>query len=38
MGRDWLDVKSELQGQKYKSVEQNRKPRNKSTHLWTPYL
>ena len=38
MGRDWLDVKSELQRQKYKSVEQNRKPRNKSTHLWTPYL
>ena len=26
------------QGQKYRSMEQNRKPRNKSTHLWTPYL
>ena len=24
--------------QKYRSVEQNRKPRDKSTHLWTPYL
>ena len=23
---------------KYRSVEQNRKPRDKSTHLWTPYL
>ena len=26
------------QRQKYRSVEQNRKPRYKSTHLWTPYL
>ena len=26
------------QRQKCKSVEQNRKPRDKSTHLWTPYL
>ena len=26
------------QRQKYKSVEQNRKPRDESTHLWTPYL
>ena len=26
------------QKQKYKSMEQNRKPRDKSTHLWTPYL
>ena len=26
------------QGQKYRSMEQNRKPRDKSTHLWTPYL
>ena len=26
------------QRQKYKSMEQNRKPRDKSTHLWTPYL
>ena len=24
--------------QKYRSMEQNRKPRYKSTHLWTPYL
>ena len=24
------------QRQKYRSVEQNRKPRDKSTHLWTP--
>ena len=23
---------------KYRSVEQNRKPRDKSIHLWTPYL
>ena len=26
------------QRQKYKSMEQNRKPRDKSTHLWTPYF
>ena len=26
------------QGQKYRSMEQNRKPRDKSMHLWTPYL
>ena len=26
------------QRQKYRSLEQNRKPRGKSTHLWTPYL
>ena len=26
------------QRQKYGSVEQNRKPRDKSMHLWTPYL
>ena len=24
--------------QKYRSMEQNRKPRDKSTSLWTPYL
>ena len=24
--------------QKYRSMEQNRKPKDKSTHLWTPYL
>ena len=26
------------QRQKYRSMEQNRKPRDKTTHLWTPYL
>ena len=26
------------QRQIYRSLEQNRKPRDKSTHLWTPYL
>ena len=26
------------QRQKNRSMEQNRKPRDKSTHLWTPYL
>ena len=26
------------QRQKYKSMVQNRKPRDKSTYLWTPYL
>ena len=26
------------QKQKYRSMEQNRKSRDKSTHLWTPYL
>ena len=26
------------QRQKYRSTEQNRKPRNKSMRLWTPYL
>ena len=26
------------QQQKYRSMEQNRKPRDKSTHIWTPYL
>ena len=25
------------QRQKYRSMEQNRKPRHKSMHLWTPY-
>ena len=24
--------------EKYRSMEQNRKPRDKSTHLWTPYF
>ena len=24
--------------EKYRSMEQNRKPRDKSTYLWTPYL
>ena len=26
------------QRQKHRSMEQNRKPRYKSTHIWTPYL
>ena len=26
------------QRQKYRSMEQSRKPRDTSTHLWTPYL
>ena len=26
------------QRQKYRSMKQNRKPRNKSMHLWSPYL
>ena len=26
------------QRQKYRSMEQSRKPRDKSMHLWTPYL
>ena len=26
------------QRQKYRPMEQNRKPRDKFTHLWTPYL
>ena len=26
------------QRQKYRPMEQNRKPRDKSTNLWTPYL
>ena len=26
------------QRQKYRSIEQNRKPRDKSMQLWTPYL
>ena len=26
------------QRQTYRSMEQNRKPRDKSTHIWTPYL
>ena len=26
------------QRQTYRSMEQNRKPKDKSTHIWTPYL
>ena len=33
-----LDGMVLAQTQKYRSVEQNIKPRDKSTHLWTPYL
>ena len=29
---------SMAQRQIYRSMEQNRKPRDKSMHLWTPYL
>ena len=32
------DNKVLAQRQKYRSMEQNRKPRNKSMHLWTYYL
>ena len=28
----------QAQRQKYRSMEQNRKPRDKSMHIWTPYL
>ena len=31
-------TKLQLQRQKYRSIEENKKPRDKSTHLWTPYL
>ena len=34
----WTDSMVPAQRQKYRSMEQNRKPRDKSTHLWTPYL
>ena len=36
----WLHQDSMVlaQRQKYRSVEQNRKPWDKSTNLWTPYL
>ena len=27
-----------VQSQKYRSMEQNRNPRDKSINLWTPYL
>ena len=39
-GKNWkLNFKMiVLQRQKYRSMEQNRKPRDKSTNLWTPYL
>ena len=33
-----LYYKATAQRQKYRSMEQNRKPRDKSTHIWTPYL
>ena len=32
------DSTIQAQRQKYRSMEQNREPRDKSTHLWTPYL
>ena len=31
-------IKTVAQRQKYRSMEQNRKPRDKPTHIWTPYL
>ena len=34
----YQDSMALAQRQKYRSMEQNRKPRDKSTHLWTPYL
>ena len=32
------DIYLLAQREKYRSMEQNRKPRDKFTHLWTPYL
>ena len=32
------DIMVLAQRQKYRSTEQNRKPRDKSMNLWTPYL
>ena len=32
------DSTIQAQRQKYRSMEQNREPRDKSTHIWTPYL
>ena len=32
------DIMVLAQRQKYRSMEQNRNPRDKSTHLWTSYL
>ena len=34
----YQDIMVLAQRQKYRSMEQNRKPRDKSTHIWTPYL
>ena len=31
-------MKIKRHSMKYRSMEQNRKPRDKSTHLWTPYF
>ena len=33
-----LSIKAMSQRQKHRSMKQNRKPRDKSMHLWTPYL
>ena len=33
-----VNIRNARQRQKYRSVEQNRKPRDKSMHLWAPYL
>ena len=32
------EIKGIQQKQKYRSTEQDRKPRAKPTHIWTPYL
>ena len=34
----YQDSMALAQRQKYRSMEQSRKTREKSTHLWTPYL
>ena len=34
----YQDSMALAQRQKYRSMEQNRKPGDKSMHLWTPYL
>ena len=38
--RSWRNQNSMVlaQKQKYRSMEQGRKPRDKLTHIWTPYL
>ena len=38
VSRQYQDSMVLAQRQKYRSIKHNRKPRDKSTHLWTPYL